>query len=306
MLTIYFKTIKETKISQIPDFKIGSWVHLESPTTKELSRTAEMTGADISLLKDALDFYEVPRLEVEEEDLYIYTRVPVVEKEQVITLPFLLVLSSKYILTEGSLKFNFLEKFIDGSINFNTTQKIKFFILIFSEINAIYSRQVYDLNKNIRNMGFSLEKIHNKDIIHLVSFENILYDFLSALVPTNTILINLLNGKLIKLYKEDHDLVEDLLLANNQILELAKATLKTIRNTRESYSTIMTNNLNRVIKFFTALTIVITVPNIIGSFFGMNVLIPLGEFEFAFGLIVGFSVLISLLLLWFFKKEDWL
>src|SRR4030042_71073 len=152
-----------------------------------------------------------------------------------------------------------------------------------------------------------MEKIGNKDIVQFVNFEGVINDFLAALVPTNTILNNLLNStasrRLLELYEEDKDLIEDLFLSNNQLIELCKANLKTIVNIREADSTIMTNNLNRVIKFFTALTIILTVPMIASSFYGMNINLPFAEHPMAFwGILITTLVVSFILLAIFFRK----
>ena len=109
-----------------------------------------------------------------------------------------------------------------------------------------------------------------------------------------------------KLKKEDEELVKDLLLNNEQSIEGCKATLKTIVNIREAYSTIMTNNLNRVMRVLTVLTTILAVPTLIASIYGMNINLPFNNSEFAFGGIMLFSIAISLILLLFFKYRRWL
>jgi magnesium transporter len=125
-------------------------------------------------------------------------------------------------------------------------------------------------------------------------------------VPANNVLTKLLSGRFFKLYENDQDLIEDLSLAENQLVDLCRSTLKTIVNIRNAYSTIMTNNLNRVLKMLAALTVVLTIPTIIGSFFGMNVAIPLSSKPQAFWVILASSIILSLLALVVFFRNKWL
>jgi magnesium transporter len=151
-----------------------------------------------------------------------------------------------------------------------------------------------------------MESIKNKDIVQFVNFESVINDFLSALVPANTMLTKLMSGKYFKLYEEDKDLIEDMYLSHNQLIVLCRANLKNIVNIRDAYSTIMTNNLNRILKMLAALTVVLTIPTTIGSFFGMNVAVPLDQNPHAFGFIVVGAILLSALALVVFIKNKWL
>ncbi|RMD59430.1 magnesium transporter CorA family protein, partial [Candidatus Parcubacteria bacterium] len=126
------------------------------------------------------------------------------------------------------------------------------------------------------------------------------------LIPTSTILQNLLKGGYFPLYEEDEELVEDLLLSTNQLIEMSKATLKYIVNIRDAYSTIMSHELNRVMKILTSLTIILTIPTMIASFYGMNVALPWATSPLAFVGIILFTLVVSVLLLVLFIKNRWL
>ena len=170
----------------------------------------------------------------------------------------------------------------------------------------MYSSFINNIAKNVRGVTVRLENIGNKEIKQFVMFEGSLNDFLAALVPTNTLLNNLLSGKFLQLYEQDHELVEDLMLSNHQLIELCQSNMRSIGNVREGYSTIMSNNLNRVIKILTALTIVLTVPTIVASFYGMNVRLPLADSPDAFLVVLGVTILVSVAVLALFLKNRWL
>jgi len=142
--------------------------------------------------------------------------------------------------------------------------------------------------------------------MNFVGFEEELNDFLSALTHTSPVLQNILGGKLIKLYEQDGELMEDLILSANQLIGLCQSTLKNIVNIREAYSTIVTNDLNRVIKLFTSLTVILTIPTIIASLYGMNVKLPLAGNPEAFWIISLAIVVIVSVILYIFSRNRWL
>ena len=133
-----------------------------------------------------------------------------------------------------------------------------------------------------------------------------LNEFLSDLIPTNSIINTLLANRNFKFTEDERDLLEDIKLSNNQLIELSKANLKTIVNIREAYSTIMTNNLNRVIKLFTSLTVLLTIPTIIASIYGMNVQLPFADQSWVFAGIIGLIILILAGLSLIFIRNEWL
>lgn len=305
MIKIYYRSIKEREINVINDFRIGSLIYVESPTEEELSLISQNTNFNLDILKEALDIYEVPRLEIDQETIYLYSRIPYEEEKLITTFPFLVALNENFILIIFLKRFSFFEEIINKD-NFYTTQRTKCLFQIFSEINFIYNKVLVNINKKIRKIGFALEKIDNKDINRLVYFETILNDFLSALVPTNTALDSLLQNKILKLYEEDKDLIENLSVANNQLIELAKSNLKNIVNIREAFSTILTNNLNYIIKVFTALTVILNLPVIITGLYGMNVALPFSNNPHAFSYILLLNLFIVISLVILFVRKKWL
>jgi len=306
MVTFFQRTIKDAQLKTLDEFRVGSWVYVEQPSNSELESLSEQFNLELGHLKDATDPHEVPRLEVEDGITYVFTRVPVHENSRIVTVPLLLVIGKDFVMSVNNKPLPVLKHFVQGHVQFSTTQKFKFFLQIFSQVNATYNGFLTQINRRVRALSIQLEKISNKDIIQFVEYEGAMNDFVAALVPTNTILRTLLSGKYFKLFDEDEDLIEDLMLSNGQILESCKSNLKTMVNIREAYSTIMTNNLNRVIKILTALTIILTVPTMIASFYGMNVALPGSGSPMAFWVIAATTVILSFILLAIFTRNRWL
>jgi len=306
MISIYKKTVRDKKLKKRTELSPGSWLYVEAPTENEIKELSKKYLLDKILLSDAIDPFEVPRMEVEDSVAYVYARFPYKDGQNIFTTPLLIAISEDFLASVTQKPVPFFDKFKNGEINFYTTQKTKLFIQIFTELNKLYSSYLIEINKQVRKISGYPGKINDKDILQFVRYEEALNTFVSDLLPISNILKNLLSGKYLKLYEEDKDLVEDILLSTEQLIETCKATLKTIVNIREAYSTIVTNNLNRVIKILTVLTIILTIPTIVSSIYGMNVHLPLEKDPMAFIKIMGSTVVISVVVFLMFKRKDWL
>lgn len=305
MIKIFHRTIKEPTLKELNHIQVGSFVYVEKPTEMEISLLAEKYGLDGGILRDARDPYEVPRLEVEDEVIYIFNRLAVTVYDRVETTPILIIYHKDFLMVVTRAEIPFIERLTTGK-QFYTTQKTKVLIQLLAEINRGYNNFLIDISRKVRNISINIEEISNQDIARFVHFESVINDFLSSLVPANGVIVKLLSGRFFKLYENDKDLIEDLSLAEKQLIDLCRSTLKTIVNIRSAYSTIMTNNLNRVLKMLAALTVVLTIPTIVGSFYGMNVVLPFSDSPKAFAVILALTILLSVLAMVVFIKNKWL
>ncbi len=151
-----------------------------------------------------------------------------------------------------------------------------------------------------------MEAINNKDFVDFVIIEDELNEFMTALTPMTPILKRLMLGKHFKLASDDRELVEDLLLNNEQSLAACRSSIKSIVNIREAYSTIMSNDLNRIIRILTVLTVLISVPTLIASVYGMNIELPFSDSSSAFVILMFVALFLSFVLLLYFKLKKWL
>lgn len=306
MLKFYIKTVGKRHPKELSEFKVGSWVYVENPTDEEKLRLEEGFGIDASILEDALDPNEVPRLEKENGNIYIFTRAPLEKGENVTTCTMLIVIGEDFFMTVSREHLPFLEKFSSSKSEVSTTQKARFFLQVFSEMDRLYGKFISRINRKVRAKSISLEKITGDDITQFVHFEIAMNDFLSALFPMNVVLERLLSGRQIRFYEEDRELVEDLSLSNSQLIDTCRSNLKTIVNIREAYSTLLTNNLNGVIRLLTVVTVVLAIPTFVASLFGMNVPVPFPQTAHSFWIILFIAMFISALVLLWFRKNDWI
>ena len=308
MLEILHKTIKEKKPTTLDNFKTGSLVILEEPTKDEVDKVIDMLKLDEDIMSDSQDANEVPHLESENGVTYIFTRMPyeINNGQTVTTYPVMIAIGDKFVCCLFQRKTDLVDRIRSGVFDYATTQKTKLVFQIISDIHATYSKFILIINRGVRRATVDFKSIKNRDIVHFLRFESTLNDFLAALVHTNTVLNKLLSGRYVTLFQSDHDLIEDNLLENSQLIETSKSNLKNILNIRDVYSTVMTNNLNQTLKFLAVLTIILTIPTIIASLFGMNVALPFQDHPAAFWFIVFIVVSLSTGLLFIFSRSKWL
>ena len=302
VIDVFYKKIHEKKFSKIEDLRKGAWVSLVSPNVEEVEKIATDLALDLTIVNDALDPYEMPRIEVEDGIKYIFARYPVKRGDTIETEPSLVIITDDNFITIAKHELPLIHHLDISDIN--TTQRAKLFIHFLKAVNDEFNKYVHLISKQVKTVSSNLEIIENKDISRLVEYERILNDFLYALIPANIVFERILYGKMLKLYEQDEDLVQDLTLGTTQLIEMCKANLKYIVNIREAYSTILSNKLNKTMKILTSVTVLLTIPTIIFSFFGMNVILPFQDHMMAAFVITCLTIIFMLLLvLAFFRSK---
>lgn len=309
MINYYYKNIRSKKLEILTKYKPGVWIYVEDPTREELKLIIDEHNLDPGHVRDVLDDDEMPRLEKEEDVNYFFTRFAYAgDHLNITTTPLLIIISEHLFISISARPIPRIERFTDEKIKFNTTQRTKLLLQILDQTVDQYEVFLNSISRQIKTIRSRLrvEEIHNKDFVAFVEIEDELNEFLSALTPTNSILRRLLLGNHIKLFSEDEDIVEDLLLNNEQTIEGCRASLKSMISIREAYTTIMTNNLNRIIRVLTVLTTVLSVGTLVSGIYGMNVALPFDKSPQAFIGIMAFMLILTLGMLYYFRKQRWL
>ena len=306
MLKIYRRLEKDKKVSVLRQPKSGSWICVENPSDSQIKKLSKDFKLEEDLIKDAMDIYEAPRLEIEKNNIYLFTTFASIEKELAVPYPVLFIINHDYIFTISSREMPFVNKLISSDFDFSTEDKQGLLLKLLQNIYGEFNLFIHKFSRRIRQKSVQLEKIRNDDIVQFVNYESLLNDFLFDFIPATAVFNTLLLGKVISFNKDQKDIIEDLMLSNNQLIEIARSNLKNMVNIREAYSTIMTNNLNRVIKLFTSLTVLLTIPTMIASIYGMNVALPFDNNPHAFLGIILTVIFISFMLLILFIKRKWL
>ncbi|HTH72677.1 MAG TPA: magnesium transporter CorA family protein [Candidatus Pristimantibacillus sp.] len=277
MIKYYFKSLRSEHMQELDGYKPGCWVYVEAPSAAEIDDLVKKFGLTEGHLQDALDEDEMPRLEKEGEQSYIFVRFAYrTEDGDMETAPLLFIFSGDIVITVSQARLPALDSFLAGKISFATTQRAKLILLILQQIVDRYDAYISKTSKQIKLIRSRLRghEINNQDFIDFVMIEDELNEFLSSLMPTNATLRRLLLGRYVPLFAEDQDIVEDLLLNNEQSIEACNGNMQSIIHIREAYTSISSNNLNRTMKILTAATVVIALPNLFYSMYGMNVELP--------------------------------
>lgn len=236
---------------------------------------------------------DVPFIE-EHEGSKIYT-----------TLPMGVILSGENIITVCLKEIPLLNDFMSGRIkSFYTFKKTRFILqLLFKNATYFlqYLRQIDRMSLNIeRELHKSMK---NKELIQLLDLEKSLVYFSTSLRGNEIVLEKMLKFDAIKKYPEDEDLLEDVIIENKQAIEMANIYSNILSGMMDAFASVISNNLNMVMKFLTSVTIVLTIPTMIASFFGMNVPVPLAGQPYAFVIIIAISLAISSILALFMAKK---
>lgn len=306
MIKYFYRSLRSATLKELDDSQRGTWVYAEAPTAEEIEQLSAKFKLEPGFLEDALDEDEVPRLEREKSQTYIFVRFPYRTAEgEMNTAPLLIVLDAEHVITVTPVHLPALDVIVKGRLSVATTQRAKLVLLILSHISEQYDyftnrsvRRIKAIRSRLRNQG-----ITNQDLIDFVTIEDELNEFQASLLPTNAALRRLLASKQLPMFAEDEDIVEDLLLNNEQSIEAIRSNLRSISNIRDAYTAISSNNLNKIITLLTLATILIALPNVFFGMYGMNVDLPFQDSPWAYELVLGFNVALILLIVYIVRKK---
>jgi len=307
MIEFYFRSLQDENLKKIDKFRKGCLIYCFEPNDDDLLYLEKELGLDQNLLKDGLDLYEIPRIEKEKEKIYIFLRIPSLKLKEIFTTTLLVVISEDFFLIFSRYKNNFIDKFIsENKISIVTTQKTKLFIQLLSIIYENFNVLILKINKEVRRIAFETSEVNEEEIRKIIRWEIILQDFLDALVVDKVIFNTILKQEYLKLFTYDRELIEDLFLKVEQLEEVANTSIKNIANIRSGYESIFTNYVNKILKVLTFFTILLSIPTMITSFFGMNLKLPLESNPYASFLVILISFFLMSILFLIFKVKKWL
>jgi magnesium transporter len=305
-----FKTIDDTlfKLEEIED---GAWINLVEPTTEELDRIEDELGVDRDFLRAALDEEESARLESENNQVLILVDTPYVEKtdDHIIyeTLPLGIIITDNNIITVCLKNSIVLDQFEKNSIRtFYTYKKYRFLYQILyknAQRYLLYLRQIDRMSNFIEKQLH--ESMKNKELIQLLDLEKSLVYITTSLRANQVVLEKILRINIIKKYSEDEDLLEDVIIENKQAIEMANIYSGILSGTMDAFASIISNNLNIVMKLLTSITILMAIPSMFSSFFGMNMInMPFASSPFGFWIILGISVVTAAVVGFILMKKN--
>ena len=315
MMKIYNTNLETLKMEEISEFKKGSWINLVNPSDNEIEEVCECLNIEKDTILYAMDSEEKPRIEIDDDyntTLFIID-IPIVEKNEgsieYTTMPIgLIVVRDDFFITVSLKKNKIIEEFEKGKIKNFATYKKSRFILQILYLNALYFLDYLKrINKETEIAEYVLKKsMQNKELLKMLSLEKSLVYFTTWLKSNEIIMEKTMKGRIIKLYEDDEDILEDAIIENRQSIEMSKIYSDILTGSMEAYASIISNNLNGVMKFLTSITIVLAIPTMISSFLGMNVNVPLQNSTWGFPIMVLISATLTLLVTFWLKRKNML
>ena len=302
MLNIY-RTNSASKVEKLDSIINDTWIELIRPTNDEIKLVSSNANVDEDLITKLLDDEELPRIEYGKEGILIVVDTPYLNssKNSYNTYPLGVIIGKNHIITVSLKKSQILKEFY-------TQKKTHFVIQILLKVASNYQRVLRYIDSDISNKEkFLLKTTKNKELLELLNIEKTLVYFITSLKANDIVLEKLSKGNLIDVYAKDLELLEDAMIENKQAIEMANIYREILTSMTDTYATIISNNLNEVMKFLAGITIVFSIPTMIASFLGMNVNLGfISNFKHAFILIVFVSIIFSLLIAFILKKKDML
>lgn len=312
MLKIY-KTIAEEGLVEQEDLVNGCWVQVVDPTPDEITRLVEW-GILPDLIHNSLDLDENARMERDEDEGYIFIllRVPFFQGHTndipYTTIPIGIIIKPNFVVTISKFEHEIFRTICNGKYRLlKTAKRYRFVLYIFLETATRYLAYLREINRMVDHLEDCLQQsTRNHELLELLKYQKSLTYFSTALRSNEVMMERLQRTRLFNQYEEDQELLEDVLTENQQAIQMVNTITDILASMMDAFASIISNNLNVIMKALAALTIIVNIPTIVASFVGMNVEIPGNESHpFAFFGIVIFSLVIALIAAFIFIKLDW-
>ncbi len=293
-----------------PEFSFKSkWINLTNPTDKEIEFVASAVNVSEDFLKAPLDDDEGARMETDDGAILIICDVPIIEEDNghdtYSTLPLGIILKNEVFITVCLQETAVVRDFIRGRVkSFTINKNTRFLFQILYNVATKFLHYLRQINKSSQRIQSELHRsMKNKELIQLLDLENSLVYFSTSLKSDENVISKLIKFDGLKKFEEDNDLLEDVSIEISQAIEMCNIYRDILSGTMDAFASVISNNLNIVMKFLTSVTLIISIPTLIASIFGMNVKLPFEGLDYAFWIIVGVSVLISIIIGLFLKKK---
>jgi len=308
----YFKNIDHKTVSiDKPD--IGAWVNVLPPLKQE--EFSELsTGLDIPLdfLADSLDIDERSRFEEVDNVKLIVIKTPTENNSfnesdaYYITIPICIILTHNQILTVNSFENGAIKKFLNTFQNRHPDNRKMMVLKIFEKITQTYMESLKEINQRRNLMEQKLYASNrNEELLELMKIQKSLVYFVTALRSNEMMLMKIAHTNFLGLNEEEKEILEDLIVDISQGLEMANIYTNILSSTLDAFASIISNNLNNVLKRLTSITIILSLPALVTGIYGMNVPIPYSNSPHAFYIPIILSVGVSIIISWYFMKKKW-
>jgi magnesium transporter len=307
MLTIYKTT--EQGLEQLDTMANGTWVKAIDPTPDEIEQLVNW-GVDIDYINYSLDLDEMPRIERDDDYTFILIRIPHSQPNEdvpYITIPLGIMIRGNTIVTLCRHDKDMFKVLANGKYRMmKTGKRYRFALYIFLETATRYLTHLREINRMTETIEDQLQKsTRNREVLELLKYQKCLTYFATALRSNEVMMERVQRMQIFNYYEEDQDLLEDVLTENQQAIQMTSIATEILSGMMDAFASIISNNLNGVMKALAALTIILNLPTIVASFYGMNVELPGQGHPLAFLAVLGIAVSMTAIATFIFYKRDW-
>ncbi|APH14297.1 magnesium transporter CorA family protein [Clostridium botulinum] len=311
MISIYKNTEEDKTIKKLDNIEPGTWINIVAPSEQELIFVSKKTGVTLDFLKASLDEEETSRIDIEDNNMIVILDIPFTEMEDnsltYDTYPLAIINTPNNIITVCLKNSKILTDFFNNKVkSFYTFKRSRFILQILYRIASYFLLYLRQIDKKSLMIEKKLHKsMKNKELILLLSLEKSLVYFSTSLKANEITLEKMLKLDIIQRYPEDQDVLEDVIIENKQAIEMANIYSNILSGTMDAFASVISNNLNIVMKLLASITIVMSIPNIIFGSFGMNLNgIPFSKSSQGFGLACGVTAILCIVCIIILKKKD--
>jgi magnesium transporter len=300
----------EFRLHQQEEPTSGCWINVIDPTPEEIARLQEL-GIPQDYILYPLDLDERARTERENGHLLIVLRIPYFQGEMedvpYTTIPLGIILTDRFLVTICRKENDILREFASGRVrSLSTAKRNRFVLRLLLTTASKYLSYLREITRHVDALEDQLQlSTRNREVLGLLKYQKSLTYFTTALKQNELMMERLQRSQIFKTYPEDEDLLEDVLTENQQAIEMTSISSNILSSMMDAFASIISNNQNGIMKFLASMTILLSVPTIISSFYGMNVELPLAQQPHAFLLVLMVALGISALAAFIFWKKDW-
>lgn len=303
-------TAVDNRLCTLEEIEQGAWIHLEDPTPEEIRRVTEELEVEEDFVRAALDEEEMPRLDYEDGKTLIIVDIPIVVPDGTAfrydTVPLGIIIAEENVVTVCLEETSLVEDFWNGRIRggFDTCKRTRFVLQLLYKNASKFLQHLRQIDKATTQVERALRKsMKNSELIQMMRLEKSLVYFATSLKSNEVVLEKILRGTAIKKYPDDTDLLEDVIIENKQAIEMCTIYRDILSGTMDAFASIISNNLNIVMKLLASITIVMAIPTMFASFWGMNVGVPWEGTQIGFWIVLGMSLVTSLVVAFVLWKK---
>ena len=307
----YFKNIEHRTIA-IDKPEPGAWVNVLPPLkTEEFNELSASLNIPLDFLKDSLDIDERSRYEIDDQVKLIVIKTPTENNSfnesdaYYITIPICIILNNNQIVTVNSFENEAIKKFLNSFQNRNPDKKNMMVLKIFEKVTTNYQEYLKEINQRQIALEQKLYASNrNQELLQLMRIQKSFVYFITALRSNELLMIKIRRTNILQLNEDETDFLDDLIVETSQALEMANTYTNILNSTLDAFASIISNNQNEVLKRLSTITIMLSIPVLIASIYGMNVPIPYNDKSFTFWLPVVLSLLILSFVLYRYYKRN--